>query len=49
MKKKGVVIEKVEVKDIEATVVAMVGGAQHKRAKRSKKVLLQKIGTYTVT
>jgi hypothetical protein len=49
MKNKGVAIEKVEVKDTETTVAAMVGGAQHKWAKRSKKVFLQKIGTYTLT
>ncbi len=49
MKKRGVVIEKVEVKDTETTIAVMVGGGQHKRAKRSYKVFLQKIGIYTLT
>jgi len=30
MKERGVVIEKVEVKDFKATIATMVGGAQHK-------------------
>jgi hypothetical protein len=42
MKKKGVVIEKAETKDIETTIVAMVDGAQHRRAKRCEKVLFIK-------
>jgi hypothetical protein len=39
-------IEKAKAKDIEAIVATMVDGTQHRWAKRSEKVLLQKIGTY---
>ncbi len=49
MKKRGAVIEKAEAEDTEATVAAMVAGAQHRRAKSSEKVLLQEIGTDTLT
>jgi hypothetical protein len=49
MKKRGAVIEKAEAEDTEATVAAMVAGAQHRRVKSSEKVLLQEIGTETLT
>ncbi|KAH8942321.1 hypothetical protein BDL97_14G092800 [Sphagnum fallax] len=37
MKKRGAVIEKAEAEDTEATVAAMVAGAQHRRVKSSEK------------
>jgi hypothetical protein len=43
------VIEKAKIEDMKTMILAMVVGAQHRHAKRSKKVLLQEIGTYTLT
>jgi hypothetical protein len=42
-------IEKAEAEDTKAMIATMVVGVEHKHAKRSKKVFLQKIGTYTLT